>query len=147
MTDWATADDVLTWTGVTVTDDDVIRAQALIEIMAGTTTEASDQGLINSRNLRLLNRAVSYQAAWMSQHPDVFVNVDTTGWSQDGAAATNAHANAHIQAPWAKRCLDRLSWNLAPLRARLPRHHGYDDRGNQDSVAYDDNRNDWVPLR
>lgn len=110
MTDWATPADVLTYTGVTVTDDEVIRAQFIVELFAGTTTDASDRGLITSRNLRLLRQAVAFQSAWMTEHPDVFTSVDVTTFSQDGVSATQAHANAHLLAPLAKRCIDRLSW-------------------------------------
>lgn len=144
MTDWATVADVLTYTGVTVEQDEVTRAQALIEIFTNTTTESSDAGLVSSRNLRLLKQAVSYQAAWMTEHPDVFTNLDTTSFSQDGMSASQAHANAHILAPLAKRCLDRLSWNLEPLRAYRPAQE-YTDTGNRNSAVHDDSL-PWTPL-
>ncbi len=54
--------------------------------------------------------AVAYQAAWMTDHPDVFTNVDVSTMLQDGLQFTNAHANAGILAPMAKRAIDRLSW-------------------------------------
>lgn len=145
MTDWATPADVLTYTGVTVTDDEVIRAQFIVELFAGTTTDASDRGLITSRNLRLLRQAVAFQSAWMTEHPDVFTSVDVTTFSQDGVSATQAHANAHLLAPLAKRCIDRLTWILAPWKARKPNAAVLAETGNRDTVAYDDNK-PWVPL-
>lgn len=146
MTDWATAADVLTYTGITVTDAEVLRAQAIVELFAGTTTEASDRGMISTGNLRKLRRAVAYQAGWATEHPDVFTNVDVTGWSQDGASGTQAHVNAALLAPLAKRYIDRLTWQLAPLKARKPWAATTSDTGNRDSVAYDDNRDDWRPA-
>jgi hypothetical protein len=144
MADWASIADVDTYTNVTVDADEITRAQAIIEIFAHTTTEASDAGLISSRNLRLLKQAVAYQAAWMTEHPDVFTNVDVTSFSQDGMSASQAHAHAHLLAPLAKRCLDRLSWNLEPLRAHRPRQP-YTDKGNRDDAARDDSL-PWIPL-
>jgi hypothetical protein len=144
VTDWATTDDVDTYTGATATDAEVTRAQAIVELFAGTTTDASDQGLISSRNLRLLKMAVAYQTAWMQLHPDVFTNVDIDSGGQDGVSYTNAHANAALLAPLAKRCVDRLTWRLAPLRVRRPRRRAT-DTGNRDSAAHDDDRT-WAPL-
>lgn len=144
MTDWATIADVDTYTGVTVDAGQVTRAQAIIELFAGTTTDATDAGLVASRNLRLLTMAVSYQAAWMTEHPDVFTNLDTTSFSQDGVSGTQANANAHLLAPLAKRSLDRLTWNLEPLRSYRP-SRAYTDRGNRNSAVHDDNV-PWVPL-
>lgn len=146
MTDWATVSDVETYTGASVTPAEVTRAQALVEIFANTTSSATDQSLIESRNVRLLRQAVSYQAAWMAEHPDVFTHVDASNWSQDGVSGAPSHANAGLLAPLAKRCIDRLTWMTAPLRVRR-RRRGYDNlNGNRDSAAYDDNRHDWRQL-
>lgn len=144
MTAWATAANVLTLTGITVTDAEVLQAQAIIELFANTTTESSDAGLISSRNLRLLQRATAFQAAWMTEHPDVYTNVDVTSFSQDGQSASQAHANAALLAPLAKRHLDRLSWNLEPLRA-YKRAAAYTDTGTRDSAVRDDSM-PWTPL-
>lgn len=144
MTAWATAANVLDLTAITVTDAEVLRAQAIIELFANTTTESSDAGLISSRNLRLLQRAVAFQAAWMTEHPDVYTNVDVTSFSQDGQSASQAHANAALLAPLAKRHLDRLSWHLEPLRA-YKRATVYTDTGTRDSAVRDDAL-PWIPL-
>lgn len=139
---WATADDVLTYTGVTVGEADIIRAQDHIEIIAGVTEDAVIE---SPRNLRLLNRAVAYQAAWEQYHPDLYMNVDVDSVGQDGHSHTPAHENAALIAPWATRCLRRLTWVQRPLRVR--KRYGaedYDD-GNRDSAVADDNR-PWVPM-
>lgn len=138
---WATAADVLTYTGVTVTDADLVRAQDHIEIIAGITEDA----IVDSpRNLRLLNRAVAYQAAWETYHPDLYMHVDVDNIGQDGHSHTPAHENAALIAPWATRCLRRLTWVQKPLRVR-GRFGSYDDDGSRDSAVADDNRV-WSPL-
>lgn len=142
---WATIANVATYTGVTVTQDDVDRAQALIELFADTTETASDAGLISPRNLRLLTMAVSYQAGWASEHPDVYTSTDVTSYSQDGASAQQAHANAHLLAPLAKRCVDRLTWRLDPWRARPATPPMPPDSGSRDSAVRDD-QYPWTPL-
>jgi len=74
---------------------------------------------------------------WLDAHPDVMEAMDVQGVSQDGLSAQYAHANAHLLAPMAKRCIDRLSWRTAPLRAR-PRRGTASDRGDRDSAVRDD---------
>lgn len=146
MTDWATTGDVTTYTGVTVTAAQVAQAQAVVQIFADTTTDASDAGNISEKNLRLLKQATAYQAAWISQHPDAFTNMDVTNVSQDQVSASFLHANALILAPLAKRCIDRLSWKrMRPLRI------GRGGRPlsrvlNVTSAAEDENDPRWRPL-
>lgn len=114
---WASTSDVITYTGFNATAAQVEQAQAVVEMFADTTTDASDAGNISPKNLRLLKQAVAYQAAWITQHPDAFTNVDLTNFNQDQVSGTLAHANALILAPLAKRCIDRLSWKrIRPLR-------------------------------
>lgn len=144
MTDWATPDEVLDLTGIAVTIAQIKQAQAVVGLFANTTTTTSDAGLISGRNLRLLQQATCWQAAWITEHPDVFTNVDVTTYSQDGMSASPAHANAHLLAPLAKRGIDRLTWTLEPLRAYRPAT-AYTDTGNRDSAVRDDNL-PWVPL-
>lgn len=105
---WATVAETLTYTGITVGQDNIDAAQAMVELFADVTEDSNDN--ISSKNLRLLKMAVAYQAAWMTDHPDVFTNVDVSTMLQDGLQFTNAHANAGILAPMAKRAIDRLSW-------------------------------------
>jgi hypothetical protein len=140
---WATAADVLKYTGVEVGDAELIRAQDHIELIAGITYDA----VVDSpRNLRLLNRAVAYQAAWEQYHPDLYLNVDVDSISQDGHSHTPAHENAGLIAPWATRCLRRLTWVQRPLRVRRSYDSGdYSDTGSRDSAVADDSRT-WAPL-
>lgn len=141
---WADISDVSTFTGVTVTEPTVIQAQEIIELFAGTTFLATDN--LSQRNLRLLNRAVAYQAGWIPSRPDLFTHLDVDTVSQDGSSFTPAGANAQLLAPFAARCLRRLSWADKPLRIR--RGYGQNEYTNQtprDSAVADDSRT-WTPL-
>lgn len=105
---WATVGETLTYTKITVDQGDIESAQFMVEIFSDVTEDADAN--ISSKNLRLLKMAVAYQAAWISDHPDIFTHVDVSTMLQDGIQFTNAHANAGVLAPMAKRAIDRLSW-------------------------------------
>jgi hypothetical protein len=151
MTDWATPDDVSGLTGVSVSVADIERAQPIIELFSDATTDASDAGMISTRNLRLLKWALCYQAVWMKDQPDLFTHTDTEGVSQDGVSANYSHANAALLAPLARRCISRLGWKLRPAQIQPPRPrpgHGFQpDFGSLDDAVADDDRVDWVPYR
>jgi hypothetical protein len=144
---WATTADVALYTGLTVTDPQIVQAQSVVEIFADTTEDASDAGNISPKNLRLLKQAVAYQAAWITQHPDAFTSMDTTSVSQDQVTATWLHANAGILAPLAKRCIDRLSWRrIRPLRIRKRAEWSLPRLMNVSSAVMDDDDPRWQPL-
>lgn len=107
---WATTAEVLTYTGITVTQAEVDQAQFIVELFSDTTEDASDQGFISSKNLRFLKMAVAYQAAWITEHPDLFTHVDVSTMLQDGLQYTQGHENAMLLAPFARRAINRLSW-------------------------------------
>jgi len=123
---WATVAETLTYTKLTVEEADVESAQFMVEIFADVTEDANAN--ISPKNLRLLKMAVAYQAAWISDHPDVFTHVDVSTMLQDGIQFTNAHANAGVLAPMAKRAIDRLSWrrnrSLKVKRSKRSTSHG-----------------------
>lgn len=145
---WASIQDVATYTGVTVTDPQIVQAQSIIELFADTTEDASDNGLIAGKNLRLLKMAVAYQAAWMLSSPDLFTHQDAQSVQQDSVSYTAPHANASLLAPLAKRCVDRLSWKrirglrVGPMvgRRRVPQ------QVNATDAVLDDNDPRWRPL-
>lgn len=141
---WADEPDVLRYTGETVDEDVVIRAQDIVELFAGCTLLATDN--ISETNLLHLNRAVAYQAGWMAAHPDLFTHTDVDSVSQDGASHTPGNVNANLLAPFAARHLRRLTWRNKPLRIRR-RYQQYDYMNNspRDSAVADDNRV-WDPL-
>jgi hypothetical protein len=107
---WATVGEVLTYTGIEVTEAEVQQAQFIVELFADTTEEASDAGNISSKNLRFLRMAVAYQAAWITEHPDLFTHVDVSTMLQDGLQFTRGNENATLLAPFARRAINRLSW-------------------------------------
>lgn len=142
---WTTIEQTSTWTGVTVTDAGLAQAQGVVEVFADVTADASDAGNISTKNLLLLQKAVAYQAAWMTLHPDVFLNIDISQMQQDQASFTSLHANSGVLAPMAKRCIDRLSWHRS-RSLRLKRPGGTVSRTNQyDSAVRDDNAV-WTPM-
>lgn len=105
---WATVGETLTYTKIAVEEADIEVAQFMVELFADTTEEANAN--ISTKNLRLLKMAVAYQTVWMLDHPDVFTHVDVRTVLQDGTQFSDAHANAMVLAPMAKRAIDRLSW-------------------------------------
>lgn len=107
---WATIAEVLTYTGITVTQAEVDQAQYIVELFSDTTEDTSDEGLISTKNLRFLKMAVAYQAAWITEHPDVFTHVDVSTMLQDGLQFTRGHENAMLLAPLSRRSINRLSW-------------------------------------
>jgi hypothetical protein len=142
---WADADDVVTITGREATVESLAAAQVIVEIFSGTTEQASDDGLVATRNLRMLKNAVAFQAVWLDSHPDVLDAMDVEGVSQDGLNAQYANAHAHLLAPLANRCIERLSWKreIRVGRSRAARLRA--DRGNRDSAVRDD-QYAWAPL-
>src|SRR6266403_2981739 len=149
--DWATTADVLNITGKTVTAAQLQQAQFIVMLFSDISPDASFEttgvatGLISPKNLRSLKFAVAYQAAWMPEHPDVFSNIDTTNVSEDGLSFTQAHENAAILAPLARRSIKRLTW-MRPNRSirigkKLDPAFPY-IYGSRDSATADDSR-DW----
>lgn len=146
MVAWATLDDVLDVTGREATAENLALARTMVAIEAGATEAASDNQLIAGRNLNLLKQAVCFQAVWLDSHPDVLDAMDVQGVSQDGLNAQYANATAHLYAPMAIKCIRRLSWKKAPLRARRSgRYGGVPYRNNRDSAVADD-QYEWTSL-
>lgn len=129
---WATISETLTYTGITVGADNIEAAQAMVELFADVTEDADEN--ISSKNLRLLKMAVAYQAAWISDHPDVFTHLDVSTMLQDGIQYTHSHVNAGVLAPMAKRAIDRLSWRNRNRSIRIRRR----------KRLYDEHRVAWI---
>lgn len=109
MAAWASIAETLAYTRINVEQEDIDSAQAMIELFADVIYDQSAK--MSTKNLRLLKMAVAYQAAWMIDHPDVFTHVDIGSINQDGIFFVQAHENAMLIAPMARRALSRLSWN------------------------------------
>lgn len=105
-TTWATTADVLSLTGTTdVTDEELVQANAIIEIIEGRvyTLAAARTG---DRDAEWLRRAVAYQVPWMRAQPDFFQRLDVTTLENVGALRDLTL----ICPPMARLAINRLSW-------------------------------------
>jgi len=141
---WATMDDVVAITGRESTVENLTLAHTMVEIIGGASPTASDDDLIASSNLRRLQQATAFQAVWLDDHPDVLTSMDVEGISQDGLNAQYASRYAHLMAPMATLCINRLSWKKGPIRIGRNRRWVI-DRGNRDSAVRDD-QYEWTPM-
>lgn len=106
VTTWATASDVLARTGITVTGPQLAMAQTVIETHINRTIDA----VMTNRDLAWLNRAVCWQAAWLSGQFGYLFNHEVTSVSQDGVSTAFPDLSAITLGPLAKRALLNLSW-------------------------------------
>lgn len=142
---WATAADVVTYTTCTedeVTDADVTRAQATIDLVAGRLP--ADAARIGNRDQYWLKLALAYQTAWMLANPDMFERMDVTS-TATGRSGGVLNPHALRLAPLALDALKRVSWlRSRSLRVRAP-YESTDPR----REIYGDDYTDpgtWVPL-
>lgn len=109
QTTWCTAADVLSLTGVTVTDPPT-QANAIVELHAGRTYNTVDTPLqVGTRDIEWMKRAVAYQAAWMASQPDMYSRMELTG-APTARGSVPLHESALTLAPLARRALKRVSW-------------------------------------
>jgi hypothetical protein len=104
---WATTADVLTFTGVTVTDAQLMVAAGTVDVHAKRTYD--DEIRVGSRDKYWLKLAVCYQAAWLSMQPDAFLRLDITSMGST-RSATQLGPNAMTLGPFAKKALKNVSW-------------------------------------
>lgn len=135
---WATTAETLAYTRITVTDEELDSAQAMVELFADVTEASSDAGNISPKNLRLLKLAVAYQAAWMTSQPDLFTRSDVGLMTQDGISFTSPHANSGILAPMARRAIDRLSWRRNRNQRIRPMQPNNITTGTLEDATYSD---------
>lgn len=105
---WATTTDVLTFTGKAVADDELSRAQAVVELYASRTASVPATAT-TARDEHWLKLAVCYQAAWMQGQFDLYTRVEVGNLSQDGVSTTFT-PDAMTLAPLARKALNRLAW-------------------------------------
>lgn len=104
---WASAQDVITATGVTVTEQQLAQAQADIEVF--TNRIFSDTARLRTRDLHWLGQAVARQAAWLAGQFGLETRLDATQIQQDGVTTTLKDDGLTL-APMAARALRRVSW-------------------------------------
>ncbi len=145
MATWASISEVQGYTGISVSQDHLTMAQGMIELFSDViynqTADASGAPLIGAKNFRLLKMATAYQAAWITDHPDLFTHTDIQSINQDGIFYVHQNENSYLIAPMARRALKRLSWmrnkniRVRPSRNRLISKHYVDDSG-RDGMQY-----------
>jgi hypothetical protein len=115
---WAQASDVAAFTGVTVTDAQVMQAQAFMDMFSARTYEAVAR--IGSRDLYWLKLATSYQAVWMLSQPDLYSRLDFATITQGGRPVQLKDDSLRIS-PLAQKALKRCSWMRSrSLHVRSP---------------------------
>ena len=104
---WATAQQVINTTGVSVTDAQLLQAQDDIEIF--TNRIYADTARIRTRDLYWLGRAVARQAAWIAGQFGLETRLDATQIQQD-QVSTTLTGDGLVLAPMAVRALRKVSW-------------------------------------
>lgn len=108
---WAQAADVAAITGVTVTDAQVMQAQAVIDLFSARTYDALPR--IGTRDQYWLKLATAYQAVWMAAQPDMFTRLDFDTIAMGNRPVQLKDDSLRI-APLAAKALKRCAW----LRSR-----------------------------
>jgi hypothetical protein len=122
-----TPEDVQNVTGQVVTADQILLAQAVVEIHAGAAIgDATVIEQMRSDDLRLIRMTVAYQAPWMRDQIDYTARTDVSQVEGD-ARARPRDEHALFLAPLASRALSRVTWKRQPtarnrtrVRARAP---------------------------
>lgn len=107
QTTWATTDDVLTYTGVEVTQQQLTIASGTIDMHAARTYD--DVSRVGARDQHWLKLALCYQAAWVVAQFDLFQRLNITALGQN-RSVTQLGPDAMTLGPLAKKALRRVSW-------------------------------------
>ncbi|WP_445520440.1 hypothetical protein [Streptomyces sp. NEAU-174] len=140
---WATPQQVIDTTGVTVTWAQLVQAQAAVEVFSNRIY--ADTPRMRTRDVYWLGKAVAYQAAWLVGQYDVSTRLDSSQVQQDGVVAS-LDAKAMVLAPMAKWALQRVSWMRSrTVHLRSPFEDGYGWAANPLAEGSDD-RQEWTPM-
>lgn len=139
---WATPSDVAAITGQAVSDEQLVTAQMIIDLVSNRTPDVS--GSVLKRDITWLKRAVAYQASWMVSQTDIFTRSSMANVSQDGVSGTYTSKAAIYLAPLAIRALKNVSWlRSRSLRIQSP----FIDRGGTGvNPMTDDSLWNWAPM-
>lgn len=137
---WATVEQISEVTGVAVTEAQRGIAVRSLEVLVGLIEEV-DRPDISPRDRYFLKLATAYQAAFVSDNPDLFSRADVSSAGQDGESATFRNVDSHILAPLARKAIRRLSWR----GLTRPRDRRVTAPTNVLSDEYDDSLA-WKPL-
>lgn len=143
MGNWATLANVLATTGKTVTEPDLLQAEAVITIYANRTPAASAG--MSTRDLFWLQQASCWQTAWQTQQPGYDQVSSLKTLTQDGMQVEYEHEWQISLAPLAARALKNLSWKATRsvrfLPARVPTGREVDF-----TLEESDDYTGWMPL-
>jgi hypothetical protein len=140
---WATVQQVINTTGVSVTDAQLAQAQDDIEIF--TNRIYTDTSRIRTRDLYWLGQAVAYQAAWLAGQFGLETRLDATQIQQD-QVSTTLQGDGLVLAPMAQRALNRVSWRRSrTVHVRSPLEGAGPIIGNELTDGIDDSFV-WAPY-
>lgn len=129
---WASIQDVIDATGVTVDAPGLAIATTIIEAKTGLI-QSTGRVYLSRRDYYWMKLAVAYQAAWMPSQPDYFDRLDVSLIQQEKNRA-DFKADGLTLAPMAKTAIKRLSWRgtrtLLPRGMREPYRAGNPLAGN-----------------
>lgn len=111
MATWTTAEQATAITNQSLTTGDLEAANAILEIWVGVTPDLKDR--LRPRDVRLLEKAEAFQAAWMKHKPALLERSDTDRVIQDTLQYDKGDRDMHVMAPLAKAAVQRLSWRAA----------------------------------
>lgn len=107
-------------TGLTLTPQQVMNAQQVLNMYSNYTPEASGFNM-QPFDLMWLRYGLAYQAVWMSQQPGLLYRAEIDSISQDGLSTHFTDPRNIMLAPLALRSLKQLSWQKSrSLRVRTP---------------------------
>lgn len=140
---WATPQQVIDVTGVTVDQQQLAQAQAAIEVLSNRIYDETAR--IRTRDQYWLGRAVAWQAAWLVGQYDLTTRLDATATSQDGVG-NQLTSDALVLAPMAGRALRRCSWMKSrTIHVGTPLESGRYVRNAL--LETSDNGQPWEPMR
>ena len=120
---FATIADVLEIAGVTVDDPTIIKAQAIIEVVAGRPEEVIPESA--TTDLVWLKKAVAWQCAYMDEDPtSVYEQQNLESVTQDGGFKMVFGDKLVYLSPLAEKAIGNLSWR----RSRLVQLQPFDYR-------------------
>lgn len=148
MANLVTPAEVESVTGISVSAQDITRAQSVIEVVSGldlSGTLATDYP--RSADQRFLKQAVVWQTAYLDTHPELLNQESNLSRAYaDGVGkdyAANAAATPSLLAPLASLALGRLSFNrtrVVSMRSDL------ENRAQFQTLVSDEGYPPWIPL-
>jgi hypothetical protein len=145
QTTWASAADVQTITGSTVTANQLTVANGIIEIFSRRicTVAAIHMGV---RDIEWLRRAVAYQAVWMLAQPDFFQRLDVSTITE-GRKAIVLKEQTLLLAPMSRIALSRLATQRTrSIHVRSPWQDGMSPISSDPDSAGNDFFESWSAL-